>query len=163
MSWCRTQMAVMVSQSCAVLSSVGSGCCTATPCFSLHCLQRYRCSGDTWGRLGVPHRCTEHPLPFPTSVWQMLMCFSQCPSQARPSCPERPSQEHVAAGAHPSCWFESLQGFTMLTWLQATITGCEYEKGLVQGLHRPGTSLEIICLHIPVLSLHSFPRPWHCR
>lgn len=99
-----TDTAVKVSLSCAVRSSVGSGCCTATPCFSLCCLWRCQCCGDTWGspittlstlRLSQPlhGRCR----------W----CFSQCPSQAHPPCLERPSQEHIAAEeARPSCWFE---------------------------------------------------------
>ncbi|XP_064884206.1 natural killer cell receptor 2B4 isoform X2 [Columba livia] len=72
----------------------------------------------------IPEAKGKHNSLINTSVFTSSIFLPvHCPSQARPSCPERPSQEHVAAGAHPSCRFESLQGFTMLTWLQATITG----------------------------------------
>ncbi|PKK26915.1 CD244 molecule, natural killer cell receptor 2B4, transcript variant X3 [Columba livia] len=72
----------------------------------------------------IPEAKGKHNSLINTSVFTSSIFLPvHCPSQAHPSCPERPSQEHVAAGAHPSCWFESLQGFTMLTWLQATITG----------------------------------------
>ena len=102
-----TDTAVLVSLSCPVTSSglrllYSNPLLQPVPPAEMPVLRGYmeKVGGSPIATLST--LCLSQPLRG-SCQW----CFSQCPSQARPSCLERPSQEHVAAeGAHPSRWFE---------------------------------------------------------
>ena len=80
----------------------GLGCHTATPCFSLCACGGAGAVGTRREGWGLPHRRTEHPLPFPTPAWRMPVVLFTVPFTGPSIVPVLAQLQRTNAEAHRS-------------------------------------------------------------